>query len=53
MTTPSDPASQPAAPASEAAQAAAEPWVEAIFDQSRTANATFSGDPLALRGLRA
>lgn len=26
-------------------------WVEASFDQSKTANLTFSGDPQALRGL--
>ena len=26
-------------------------WVEAFFDQSKTASATFSGDPQALRGL--
>lgn len=26
-------------------------WVEAFFDQSKTANLTFSGDPQALRGL--
>lgn len=26
-------------------------WVEAFFDQSKSAGATFSGDPLALRGL--